>query len=43
MRAVTARGVALAGPLVVPVASAWVLEIDDGRVVGGAFVEQPPR
>jgi len=43
MRAVTTRGVRLDGPLDVPVASTWVLEIDDARVVGGAFVEQPPR
>jgi len=43
MRAVTTSGVRLDGPLDVPVASTWVLEIDDARVVGGAFVEQPPR
>jgi phosphohistidine phosphatase SixA len=43
MRTLTASGVRLDGPLDVPVASTWVLDIDDGRVVGGAFVEQPPR
>jgi 8-oxo-(d)GTP phosphatase len=43
MRAVAASGVRLDGPLDVPVASTWVLEIEDDRVVAGAFVEQPPR
>ena len=43
MRALTASGVRLEGPLDVPVASTWVLDIDGGRVVGGAFLEQPPR
>ena len=40
--AITARGVRLDGPFDVPVASAWVLEIEDGQVVGGTFVERPP-
>ena len=36
-------GVPLEGPHAAPVASTWVLEIEDGRFVGGSFVEQPPR
>lgn len=43
MRIVVASGVPLDGPLDVSVASAWVLEIEGDRVVGGTFVEQPPR
>ena len=36
-------GVQLAGPPDAPVASAWVLEVEDGRFTGARFVEQPPR
>jgi len=43
MRVVVAGGVRLDGPLDVPVASTWVLDVEDDRVVEGAFVEQPPR
>ena len=31
----------LDGPFDAPVASTWLLEIADGQVVGGAFVERP--
>ena len=40
---VTASGVSLDGPLEAPVASAWVLEIEDAQVVSARFVPQPPR
>ena len=43
MRVVVAGGVRLDGPLDVPVASTWVLGVEDDRVVEGTFVEQPPR
>jgi len=43
MRVVIGGGVRLDGPLDVPVASTWVLRVEDDRVVEGAFVEQPPR
>ena len=43
VRIAEASGVRLDGPIDAPVASAWVLEVDDGRVVGAMFVEQPPR
>jgi 8-oxo-dGTP diphosphatase len=43
MRVVTMIGVPLDGPLDVPVASTWVLDVEDDRVVAGTFVEQPPR
>jgi 8-oxo-(d)GTP phosphatase len=43
MSVVAASGVRFDGPLDVPVASTWVLEIADDRVVAGTFVEQPPR
>ena len=36
-------GVALDGPRDMPVASAWLLDVQDGRIVGARFVEQPPR
>ena len=36
-------GVQLAGPPDAPVASTWVLEVEDGRFAGARFVEQPPR
>jgi 8-oxo-dGTP diphosphatase len=40
---VAASGVPLDGPLEAPVASAWILEVDDSRVVSARFVPQPPR
>jgi 8-oxo-dGTP diphosphatase len=40
---VSGSGVLLDGPLQVPVASAWSLEVDSGHVVGARFVPQPPR
>ena len=40
---VTRSGLVLDGPRVAPVASAWVLSVEDGRFAGGRFVEQPPR
>jgi len=43
VRTVTTTGVRLDGPLDVPVASAWVLEVEGGQVVGGTFVERPSR
>jgi 8-oxo-dGTP diphosphatase len=43
MRIVSASGVLLDGPLDVPVASTWVLELEGDRVVGATFVAQPPR
>jgi 8-oxo-dGTP diphosphatase len=42
-RAVAASGVPLDGPLDAPVASAWILEIEDAQVVSARFVPQPPR
>jgi 8-oxo-dGTP diphosphatase len=43
MRTIMASGVRLEGPLDTPVASAWVLDVEEGRVVEGGFIEQPPR
>jgi hypothetical protein len=43
MRVIVAGGVRLDGPLDVPVASTWVLGVEDDGVVDGTFVEQPPR
>ena len=40
---VAVSGVALDGPRVAPVASTWVLGIEDGRFVEARFVDQPPR
>lgn len=40
--AVAASGVALAGPMDVPVASRWTLEVEEGRVVAAVFVERAP-
>ena len=40
---VAESGVTLDGPRAVPVASTWVLTVDEGRFVGARFVEQPPR
>lgn len=43
VRSVASSGVPLDGPPDVPVASAWILEVEDDRVTGGRFVERPPR
>jgi 8-oxo-dGTP diphosphatase len=40
---VSSSGVPLDGPRAAPVASTWVLEVEDKRFVGGRYVEQPPR
>jgi 8-oxo-dGTP diphosphatase len=40
---VARSGVSLDGPRAAPVASTWVLEVEDGRFAGGRFVDQPPR
>jgi 8-oxo-dGTP diphosphatase len=37
------RSVSLDGPAEAPVASSWVLDVEDGRFVGARFVDQPPR
>jgi len=36
-------GVALDAPRAAPVASTWVLTVEEGRFVDARFVEQPPR
>ena len=36
-------GLALDAPRAAPVASSWVLSVEDGRFVGARFVDQPPR
>ena len=36
-------GLALVGPHAAPVASTWVLTVEDGRFVQARFVAQPPR
>jgi len=41
VRSVAAAGVPLDGPFDAPVASTWVLEVDDDQVVAAAFVERP--
>lgn len=43
MDVVARSGVALDGPRAAPVASIWVLEIEDGQFVGAQYVDQPPR
>lgn len=40
---VAGSGVELDGPRAAPVASTWVLLVEDGRFVEARFVEQPPR
>lgn len=40
---VARSGVPLDGPRAAPVASTWVLEVEDGRFVAARFVDQPPR
>ena len=42
-RLVELDGVALGGPAAVSVACTWEVTVEDGRVVGVAFVAQPPR
>ena len=36
-------GLALDAPRAAPVASSWVLSVEDGRFAGARFVDQPPR
>lgn len=43
VRTLAASGVRLDGPFDAPLASTWVLEVADGRVVGAEFVERPVR
>jgi phosphohistidine phosphatase SixA len=43
LEAVGRSGVALAGPHAAPVASTWLLGVEDGRFVDASFVDQPPR
>ena len=43
MDVVATAGVVLDGPRAAPVASIWVLSVEDGRFVGARFVDQPPR
>ena len=43
VRAIGSSGVHLDGPLDVPVAGTWLLEVTDVRVVAGAFVDRPDR
>ena len=43
VRAVAGRGVRLDGPLDVPVAGTWILDVTDERVVGATFVDRPDR
>ena len=40
---VSRSGVPLDGPLEAPVASTWVLDVEDGLIVRAQFVDQPPR
>jgi phosphohistidine phosphatase SixA len=40
---VASSGVPLDVPLAAPVASTWILEVEDGRFVAARFVDQPPR
>ncbi len=40
---VARSGVSLDGPAEAPVASSWVLDVEDGRFVRARFVDQPPR
>jgi broad specificity phosphatase PhoE len=37
------RGLPLPGPRDAPVASTWVLTVDEGQFVDARFVDQPPR
>ncbi len=40
---VARSGLPLDGPPAAPVASSWVLDVEDRRFVGARFVDQPPR
>jgi 8-oxo-dGTP diphosphatase len=40
---VARSGLPLDGSLLAPVASTWVLDVEDDRIVRARFVEQPPR
>jgi len=40
---VARSGVSIDGPAAAPVASSWVLDVEDGRFVRARFVDQPPR
>ena len=40
---VARSGVSLDGPPEAPVASTWVLDVEDGLIVRAQFVDQPPR
>jgi 8-oxo-dGTP diphosphatase len=40
---IAASGISLDGPLDVPVAATWALEVVDGNVVRGVFVDRPSR
>jgi broad specificity phosphatase PhoE len=42
VRTVASAGVPLDGPYDVPVASAWLLEVEGDRFTGGTFVARPP-
>jgi 8-oxo-dGTP diphosphatase len=41
--AIARSGLPLPGPREAPVASTWMLTVDDGRFVDARFVDQPPR
>ena len=43
MDVVADASVELDGARAAPVASTWILEVEDGRFVGARFVDQPPR
>jgi 8-oxo-dGTP diphosphatase len=43
MGVVGGSGLRLDGPRAAPVASTWVLGVDDSRFVEARFVDQPPR
>lgn len=43
LQVVARSGVTLDGPHAAPVASRWVLAVEDGRFVRARFVDQPPR
>jgi len=43
VRHVAASGVPLDSPIEAPVASAWILQIEDAKIVSARFVPQPPR
>jgi 8-oxo-dGTP diphosphatase len=43
MDVVAGSGLPLDGPRAAPVASTWILGVDDGHFVDARFVDQPPR